>query len=59
MAGVPAPSDLRRDPEALRQRSLCRMLARDGRAPVGAFNIARNLQDCDFDATDLRTLRRL
>ncbi len=36
-----------------------RMLIRDNRTPAGAFTIARLAHDRDFDAGDLRALRRL
>jgi DNA-binding CsgD family transcriptional regulator len=36
-----------------------RTMVRDGQTPVGAFNICRSSRDRDFDAAELRTLRRL
>ena len=36
-----------------------RVMVRDGAVPVGAYNVARLTRDRDFDADDLRTLRRL
>jgi DNA-binding CsgD family transcriptional regulator len=36
-----------------------RLMVRDGAAPAGAFSVARNERDRDFDDADLRVLARL